>query len=532
MIRTFCDECFEYVNGDKLKHCKSLRHHFTEEKVQHTDLDKLFLQFVKDKILKSVIDQSDNSRLFVTVSMRDSVHENMDIESKTFRDYITYSFHKEHDKILTQDSVERIVNMVRIEATYDETTPHEQIYLRCASNDNRICYDLANSKRQVVLIENDWIELTNCNATKDLPIFIRTKTMSEVPEPIYEETNRLDEFCDMLRISNEDRLVFKCNLIAMYLSHIATPMMIIIGQEGSAKSSKTALVKMSVDPSGLLIKDQLKQFPKNVEDILNIMGNRYLIAYDNVSYISSEQSDVLCVAITGGGQSKRKLYTDNEESNVNYQRKIIGNGITLTPESGDLVRRSISYHTDRIPDTERLTVESVLSWFKTIQSELLGEIFTILGNAMKILPEVREDTSAIPDMADFAIWGEAISRAMGEDKGKFIEEYKNKLHSNSEILNESNPAIPFFTEALGDNPELELPMSVWFTKLESYADTNGVDKKSRNYPKTSNKIRGWLERSKPILFKVGLEVEIYQSTGDSKFKKNNTILKVKKVGTL
>ena len=532
MKRTFCDECFEYVNGEKLDHCKSLHHPFTDEKVQNEDTDKLFLQFVKDKILKSVIDQSDSSRLFVTVSMRENVFENMDIESSTFRDFITYSFHKEHEKIFTKDSVERVVNIVRIEATYDELTPREQIYFRCASNDNRICYDLANSKRQVVLIEHDWIELTNANTTKDLPVFIRPKTMSEVPEPIYEETNRLDEFCDMLRMSNEDRLVFKCNLIAMYLSHIATPIMIIIGQEGSAKSSKTALVKMCVDPSGSLIKEQLKQFPKNVEDIINIMGNRYLIAYDNVSWISPAQSDTLCVAVTGGGQSKRKLYTDNEESNVNYQRKIIGNGITLTPESGDLVRRSISYHTDRIPDTDRRTVESVLSWFKAIQAELLGEIFTILGNAMKILSEVREDTPAIPDMADFAIWGESISRAMGEDNGKFIEEYKRKLETNSEILNESNPAVLFFTEALGDCPELELPMSMWFTKLESYAEVNGIDKKSRNYPKTSNKIRGWLERSKPILFKVGLEVEIYQSIGDNKFKKNNTILKVKRVGTL
>jgi len=230
-------------------------------------------------------------------------------------------------------------------------------------------------------------------------------------------------------------------------------------------------------------------------------------------------------------QSKRKLYTDNEESNTSYQRKIIGNGITITPESGDLTRRSISYFTDRIPDTERLTVESVLVWFKNIQPELLGEIFTVLKNAMKILDEVREDTLAIPDMADFTIWGEAISRAMGSEKGKFVEEYNQKLVNNSEILNESNPAVAFFTEALDDKPEIELPMSTWYTKLELFADTNGTDKRSRNYPKNSNKMRGWLERSKPILFKAGLEVEIYPSSG-SKFKKNNTILKAKRVGTL
>jgi hypothetical protein len=529
MIRVFCDSCYDYVTGEKLEHCKSLNHDFTEERVQNTDSDKLFLQFVKDKIHKSVIDQSDNSKLFVTVVMRENVYENMDIESKSFRDYVTYSFYKEHEKILTQDAVERLLNIIRVEAIYNESTPHEQTYLRCATSDKRICYDLANSKRTVVLIENDSISVTNNTLTEDLPIFLRTKTMSEVPEPIYDETNRLDEFCGLLRMG--DDLVFRVHLISLFLSHIVIPIMIIVGQEGSAKSSKTALVKMLIDPSGSKIKDPLTYFPKSVDDILNIMANRYLVAYDNVSYISPDQSDALCVATTGGGQSKRKLYTDNDESNVSYQRKIIGNGITITPESGDLTRRSISYFTDRIPDTERLTVESVLGWFKTIQAELLGEIFTILKNAMKILPEVREDTLAIPDMADFTIWGEAISRAMGNEKGKFVEEYNQKLISNSEILNENNPAVAFFLEELGEKPELELPVSMWYVKLESFADTNGIDKRSRNYPKNSNKIRGWLERSKPILFKAGLEVEIYPSSG-SKFKKNNTILKVKKVGTL
>ena len=77
-----------------------MKKHLREEKVQNSDSDKLLLQFVKDKIRKSVIDQPDNLKLFVTISIRDNVFENMDIESKQFSDFITYSFHKEHVKSL------------------------------------------------------------------------------------------------------------------------------------------------------------------------------------------------------------------------------------------------------------------------------------------------------------------------------------------------------------------------------------------------------------------------------------------------
>ena len=529
MIRRFCDSCFEYVTGEKQEHCKSLKHDFTEERVENTESDKLFLQFTKDKIHRTVIDQSDSSKVYVTVSIKDDVYENMDVQSKKFVDYIGYAFFKQYEKILSSDVIEKLLNMVRVEAIYNESTPHEQIFQRCATSDTRICYDLADGKRNVVLIEDDFESLTNQRITENLPIFIRTNTTSEVPAPIYDETNRLDELCNMLRMGNDP--VFPIHLCTTFLSHIATPIMVIVGQEGSAKSTKTALIKMLVDTSGNSIKDQLIAFPKNVEDIINNMANRYFVGYDNVSWISPAQSDTLCVSVTGGSVPTRKLYSNFDEISVSYQRKIIMDGITINADSGDLARRSISYFTDRIPDTERLTLQSILSWFKSIQAELLGEIFTILKNAMKILDEVRSDTPAIPDMADFTIWGEAISRAMGNEKGKFVEEYKKKLETNSEILNESNPAVQFFTEALGESPSLELPISMWFTKLESYADANGTDKRSRNYPKNSNKIRGWIERSKPILFKSGLEIEIYQSSG-TKFKKNNTILNVKKVGTL
>lgn len=523
MNKTFCESCYEYVFGEKIKHCRSLNHDLILEKSKE-DIDKTFLDFVNSKIIKFVVDENDNSRVIVKIQTGDGVFENYDISSTKFREIVAYSFYQEFEKILSEDVVDRLLNLIRVKATFNKNISKEEIHFRCASNESAIYYDLGNTTRQVVKIEPGWIETCNSSIT-DTPTFLRIKNTGESPEPVYESENKLDEFCKMLRVENDP--VFKVHLVTMFLPHIPTPIMIIVGQEGSAKSTTTALIKMLIDPSSTKIKDQLSYFPRKVDDMNNHFANKYLIAYDNISHISPEHSDALCLAITGGGLSKRKLYTDNEEVTYNYQRKIILNGITVSPEHGDLARRSINYFTDRIPETERQTIDDLLKHFYEIWPDVLGEIFTILENALKEIKNIREEMPKLPDMADFALYGEAISRCMGNDPNKFLEEYAKKQKENNEILNESNPAVPFFLKEIGELPEAEYQMNKWFAKLTRYAIENGYDKQTRNFPKSVNVMRKWLERSKPVLFKAGLEVEIFTNTG-TKYTKNATILKIKR----
>jgi hypothetical protein len=63
--------------------------------------------------------------------------------------------------------------------------------------------------------------------------------------------------------------------------------------------------------------------------------------FDNVSDIIDSQSDILCRAVTGAGDMKRKLFENDEDVIYNYRRIIGLNGITNAATRADLLDRGI-----------------------------------------------------------------------------------------------------------------------------------------------------------------------------------------------
>ncbi|MDR9787650.1 MAG: hypothetical protein RJR37_10485 [Peptococcaceae bacterium MAG4] len=58
----------------------------------------------------------------------------------------------------------------------------------------------------------------------------------------------------------------------------------------------------------------------------------YAPCFDNLDGLSPWQSDMLCQAATGGGISKRELYTDMEEVILSFLRCPMLNGINLVAQ--------------------------------------------------------------------------------------------------------------------------------------------------------------------------------------------------------
>lgn len=52
-----------------------------------------------------------------------------------------------------------------------------------------------------------------------------------------------------------------------------------------------------------------------------------MLAYDNLSWLSTEMSHALCRLATGAGFGTRRLYTDDEEATFYASRPVIVNGI-------------------------------------------------------------------------------------------------------------------------------------------------------------------------------------------------------------
>ena len=236
----------------------------------------------------------------------------------------------------------------------------------------------------------------------------------------------LNKFINILNLPDDPStlLLFKVHLISLFIPEIPHPIILLNGNTGSGKTHIQKYVKRIVDPDNL----EKLSIPKEEKDFVLQASKNYLLSYDNVGYIERYFSDRICSLITGTGFVTRQLYTDSGDHSVQYRSSIILSTINKQIfKKSDFLNRCIIYD---IPNISSYKQEKLLDKeFKDLLPSLLGYIFDIVSKAMQIAENMKTDPNILPlpRMADFAFWGEAISRAMGNPANKFLQVYKDHL---------------------------------------------------------------------------------------------------------
>lgn len=495
----------------------------TPKQESETHVKKL-LKFIVPQIKKLVISESDSSRIYGLVSVNNHL-ETIEIGTGQSINWLKAKYFEETKDVFSEESYKAALDLIISRAPYMEQVKKEIIYKRCAFVDNTIYYDLCSSDWKIVKITKDSIQIIQHGI--DTPLFSRSKNQSLQVEPnLNPQKDALDVLSHLLRI---DSSLFKIHLVTMFVESIPIPTITMIGQQGSIKSTQSALIKKLIDPTGSNIEEQLSHLPRNIEDLNLILATNYYVAFDNISYIDSEQSDIFCKTITGASYARRKKYTDSDLVILKIRRKFGLNGITVNIANGDLLERSIIYYTGKVPKSQRKTESKVLQEFREIQADVLGCIFLCLQNSLRIINDVEAELKELPRMADFAIWGEAISQSIGNPKGKFIKMYNSEIESGIDILSEATPLIPFLQETIQDKSEWIEQAQRFYQQLMNYATQNQYD--SKILPKAPNKLRDYVRRNQPLLEQVGIEVEFFKNTQSDKWKTNATLISVKKLSS-
>ena len=69
------------------------------------------------------------------------------------------------------------------------------------------------------------------------PVFVRTQNQKSQVMPEFGYESALDELTKLLRISQDDKTVFQIHLVTMFIEAHPIPIMSIIGEHGSIKST-------------------------------------------------------------------------------------------------------------------------------------------------------------------------------------------------------------------------------------------------------------------------------------------------------
>ena len=297
---------------------------------------------------------------------------------------------------------------------------------------NVFYYNLTNSQWEIVRISSNGWEIVRNNV---LPLFKRYEgncSPQVIPSSSSQDNeNGFDQFLTLFNLQSEkDKLLLKIYLICLFIPEIPQVILIVKGNGGGAKTTAFRMIKNIADPCNV---DDFS-FSKQINDVIQTLEHQHVVFFDNVSHISDEMSDLICRAVTGAGFSKRALYTDDRDVLYKLKRCIGINGINLATTRPDFLDRSIVIKFKRIEESARRKEEDIKKEFETLRPLVLGYVLGTLVKALKYKEEHKGEKilkKGYARMADFAEWGEIISRCLGNDENEFINAYEeNRLDQN------------------------------------------------------------------------------------------------------
>ena len=124
------------------------------------------------------------------------------------------------------------------------------------------------------------------------------------------------------------------------------PVIVLSGEQGSAKSTFLAILRALLDPNTAL----LRALPREDRDLFIAASNGHVLAFDNVSGLPAWGSDTLCRLATGGGFAVRQLYSDQDEALFDATRPVALNGIEDIVTRPDLADRALFLTLEPIPE--------------------------------------------------------------------------------------------------------------------------------------------------------------------------------------
>ncbi|WP_110112524.1 hypothetical protein [Bacillus sp. CGMCC 1.16541] len=445
--------------------------------------------------------QNDLGEAFAGVTINGH-KEVLKVKSKKFKMWLTKQYYDATKKAPSSDAMNQALGVVEMKAAFDGD--EHRLQLRVAEKDGVFYYDLANEDWSVVKIEPN-----ECQVLNEPPIlFTRNKNTKAQALPDFAGDLKL--LLNHIRIKNEDdQILYLIYIVTCLIPSIPHAVLVFSGEKGASKSTSMRLTRQVVDPA---VQDLLTM-PNGMQDLALSLSNNYMPSFDNLDGLSAEKSDLLCIASTGGGFSKRTLFTDEDETILDLRRCVGLTGINVVVTRADLIDRSIIIELDRIPENERKEEREVWEAFEKDRGSIIGGALQVLAKAMAIYPNVKLDK--LPRMADFTRWGYAIAEVIGFGGERFLQAYRrNRNQSNEEAIS-SHPVAAAVVALIRENHSWSGSVASLLNELERVAFQEKINTNLKSFPKAAHILSRRLKEVKSNLEDVGITFDI-RHAGDSK----------------
>ena len=409
------------------------------------------------------------------------------------RRYMAKKLYDAEGKAPSSEALSSALNVIEAMAQFDGNC--YELHNRVAYHDGAIWYDLSDPEwRAVKITPRGW------EIVEEPPIlFIRHEHQSAQVQPI--RGGAVDRIFDFIPVGDDDtRILLLVILVALLIPDIPHPVPVLHGPQGAGKSSTFRLLRRITDPSIV----EILSLSADGKELLQVLSHHWVALFDNVTRLQDWQSDALCRAITGESQSKRVLYTDDDDFIYRYRRCVGLNGINIAATRADLLDRSILVALERIPVDERRSEEELEAAFADARPYIVGGILDALSRALRLHAGIQ--LGHLPRMADFARWGCAIAVGLGHSPKDFLAAYEGNIRKQNEEVVEGNPVAAATVAFMADKEEWQGRASELLAELNPVAEREKIDIKSKSWPKAANTLSRRLNEVKPNLQDAGIAV--------------------------
>lgn len=416
--------------------------------------------------------------------------ETWPIRAKGFRRWLARRFFEATGGAPSSEALQSALNVVEAKAHFD--APERRVHVRVGGLDGRLYLDLGDETWRAVEID-----VAGWRVIDHAPVrFRRAAGLQGLPAPV--AGGSVEALRSFLNVRSDADFVL---VIAWALASLRNrgpyPVIALSGEQGSAKSTFSAILRALLDPNTA----PLRALPREDRDLFIAATNGHVLAFDNVSGLPAWISDTLCRLATGGGFAVRQLYSDHDEVLFDAARPVILNGIEDIVTRPDLADRALFLTLEPIPEERRRPEQELWQAFEAERPRILGALLDAVVKGLAMLPQTRLDK--LPRMADFALWATACETALWP-AGTFWSAYRGNRDEAVEGVIDADPIAAAVralmaagTEWTGNASEL----------LGALGEMTGERiAKSKTWPDSPRALAGRLRRAATFLRKIGIEI--------------------------
>ena len=418
-------------------------------------------------------------------------HETWRVRSKDLKLWLLHRYFASTGKAPNSQALQDARNTLAARGVF-QGEEHE-VQTRVAEAGDAIYLDLCNDSWEAVEVTG-----AGWRVVPEPPVrFRREPGMLSLPRPV--RGGSVEELWPLINVPDDASFaLFIAFLVAALRPRGPYPLLVLHGEQGSAKSTLGRMARALVDPAGA----PLRTLPRSERDLMISATHGWMLAFDNLSGLPDWLSDAFCRLSTGGGFAARELYTDADEVIFSAMRPVILNGIDDVVGRQDLVDRSLTVGLPAIRDEHRQREDELGARFEVLRPRLLGALLDAVSCALRRRSEVHLERS--PRMADFAHWVVAAEPALPWAEGTFLAAYEGNRQESVEVSLEADVVGSAVRELLAEQEAFEGTSKELLELLESKA--TDASRRLRSWPKSPRGLSSHLKRAAPALRQAGITV--------------------------